>query len=145
MDGTVFRGWRLAYDAPATAKAYAATRPIGPESCGCSYCRNFIQARSQIYPNDLRLLAGIVGIMPLTETEVWEYCAVSEERPTLRLYGGFFHFVGNVVANPDVQSEEVRFSARRDLLPESFGSSPVVQVEFTLEVPWLLTDEPPPS
>ncbi len=142
MNETVFRGWRLAFDSAATARAYEAARPVGPELCGCKGCRNFIVARERAYPEDLKAFAATVGIQPLTETEVIHVGPVSAASQAVHLYGGFFHFVGHILMDPGGPAEEVYFMALRHLLPESFGSAPVVQAEFHLHAPWLL-DEPP--
>lgn len=124
----VFHGWVVRYDAQATADAYEAARPVGPEACGCSYCRNFIAAREQAYPAELKWLAETVGVCPLTESEIWEHGATIPDKPELRLYGGFFHFVGEIVHDGGERVENVLFLNERSLLPESFGSAPVVQV-----------------
>ena len=144
MRELVFRGWTLRYDAEATAAAYAAARPVGPEACGCLYCRNFIAARELAYPAELKSLAETVGVSPLTESETWEHGATVPERPELRLYGGFFHFVGEIVHDAGEAVEDILFLNSRSLLPPSFGDAPVVQAEFTLNVPWVI-GEPPPS
>jgi hypothetical protein len=142
MKEVVFRGWQLAYDAEATSRAYALARPVGPERCGCRECRNFVAARSRAYPADLQQLATTVGVSPLTETEVYEFGAVEAAGPNLRLYGGFFHFAGSIIKDPGSLAEQVYFLSQRHLLPESFGSAPVVQVEFQFHVPWLLAEPP---
>ena len=138
MNEVVFRGWRLAYDADATARAYAQARPVGPERCACPDCLNFIAARAAVYPPDLKLLAATVGVSPLTETEIYVMGPTQPFNATTRLYGGFFHFVGSILAYPGGPADQVYFLAQRHLLPESFGSAPVVQAEFNLQVPWVL-------
>jgi hypothetical protein len=138
-----FRRWVLEYDATATSAAYAAARPIGPEQCGCLYCRNFIAARDRSYPSELRQLASTVGVIPLTETETFDNGPLELSNPNVRLGGGFFHFVGRIVHDPAVADEDIYFLTERSLLPEAFGDQPVVQVEFSFPVPWVV-EEPPP-
>jgi hypothetical protein len=144
MQVMVFHGWTLRYDAPATADAYAASRPVGPEACGCLYCRNFIAAREHAYPSELKWLAETVGVSPLTESEIWEHGATASEQPEARMYGGFFHFVGEIVHDAGETIDGVLFLNSRSLLPRGFGDSPVVQVEFTMNVPWVMREPPPP-
>ena len=144
MERLSFRQWVLEYDAAATIAAYAAARPIGPEQCGCLYCRNFVAARDHAYPSELRDLANTVGVIPLTETETWDNGPLEMHDPTRRLAGGFFHFVGRIVCDPGVADEDVYFLSERSLLPASFGEQPVVQVEFSFAVPWLVEESPPP-
>jgi hypothetical protein len=143
MERIQFRRWVLEYDAVATSAAYAAARPIGPEQCGCLYCLNFIAARDNAYPSELRDLANTVGVIPLTETETYNG-PLEMHDPTLRLAGGFFHFVGRIVHDPGVADEDIYFLPERSLLAESFGDQPVVQVEFSFAVPWVVEESPPP-
>ena len=142
MKEVVFRGWCLAYDSEATERAYALARPVGPELCGCRDCRNFVAAREVAYPADLKDLAALVGVSPLTETEICELGPATGDCTTPRIYAGFFHFVGSILDDPSQESEQVYFLSQRNLLPESFGSAPVVEVKFVLEVPWLLSEPP---
>jgi hypothetical protein len=77
------------------------------------------------------------------------------------LYGGWFHFVGSLISGadaakkvaehtwqPDLQkiSEHfsLGFSSRSQLVRPPFKDLPLVQVEFTTEVPWIL-NLPAPS
>jgi len=103
----------------------------------------FIAAREQAYPAELKSLAETVGVSPLTESEIWEHGATVPERPGLRLYGGFFHFVGEVVPDAGEGVEDILFLNSRSLLPRSFGDAPVVQAEFTMNVPWVIGETPP--
>jgi hypothetical protein len=142
MNELLFHGWLLRYDPVATANAYAAARPVGPERCLCRDCRNFIVARQQAYPSELKLLAATLGISPLTETEIFEIGPVDPQESNLRLFGGFFHFVGEIVHDSGEPVENIYFLNQRSLLPRSFGGAPVVQVEFSFSVPWLLEERP---
>jgi hypothetical protein len=142
VNEVVFRGWHLAYDADATARAYASARPVGPEACGCADCLNFIAARDASYPADLKQLAATVGVAPLTESEIYVMGVSQRFNPTTRLYGGWFHFVGSILKDPGGPADQVYFLAQRHLLPASFGSAPVVQAEFNLQVPWVLAGLP---
>jgi hypothetical protein len=137
-----FRGWILEVDAAATSAAYAAARPVGPEACGCRECRNFIAARHAAYPAELKELAARLGVVPLTETETYENGPLESAQPLIRLYGGFFHFVGRIVRDPGTGDSDIYFLPERSLLPDAFGAKPVVQVEFSFPVPWVL-EEPP--
>lgn len=135
-------GWVVEFDAEATRRAYAAARPIGPEACGCAHCRNFILARQRAYPPELAAFASAVGIEPLTETETYDTGLPAAGESGSRVAGGFFHFVGRVLHDPATADESFWMFAGRDLLPGSFGTLPVVQVEFQFAVPWLLAEAP---
>jgi hypothetical protein len=70
MNQVVFGRWRLICDPEATRRAYKFI-PIGaPERCGCSQCRNFVAARGQVYPGEVRSLFENLGIDSSKEAEV---------------------------------------------------------------------------
>jgi hypothetical protein len=145
MYETKFRGHRIQYDPVATAQAFMSAKSIGPESCTCIWCRNFIVVRDRAYTEDLRRLALTVGNVPIREVEVWEAGPGKEEGT--RLYGGWFHFVGEIDRDQEWNEQEslwsMSLSSANSMLPESFKGHPVVQVDFTCEAPWVLDEEPP--
>jgi len=75
-------------------------------------------------------------------------------------YGGWFHFVGTILSGadaakqieenlwqPDLENQSeffaLGFSARSDLIREPFKGLPLVQFEFTANIPWTINaDEP---
>ena len=75
------------------------------------------------------------------------------------MIGGWFHFVGSIVAGEDVvtwvensgtyQFEklpsgcEFGFSAKLALVPKEFAGRSVVQLEFMTRVPWVLAEAEP--
>ena len=85
------------------------------------------------------------------------------ERSDLIIYHGWYHFVGNIQsgrsgwrttsatrASADFErlssTCEIGFSLNHDLLPSAFAGLPVVQLDFTLDAPWVLTDaQNPPA
>jgi hypothetical protein len=81
------------------------------------------------------------------------------ERGALIIYHGWYHFVGTIqsgrsgwrATSPTGASAdferlsstcEVGLSPNRDLLSAAFGDLPVVQLDFSLDAPWVLTDSP---
>jgi hypothetical protein len=50
--------------------------------------------------------------------------------------------VGRIAHDPGLPVEDLYFLTERSLLPASFGELPVVQVEFSFAVPWVI-EEPP--
>ena len=84
---------------------------------------------------------------------------LAEIEPGRHEYGGWFHFIGRIASGPDcfvgdasggtIQREEISthfsvgFTKSRGLVPPSFPSGSVGQIEFGARVPWVL-DEPFP-
>lgn len=79
---------------------------------------------------------------------------------TVRIYGGFFHIVGQLISGPDCwvkASEEVSHLATNNLieisgfrfgftygvsiLPDGFPE-PTLQLEFEGNIPWMLEERP---
>ena len=144
-----FHGWRFAADPARTADAYAASDRQGARGCKCNKCRNLVAQRDREYPLDLMEFLRRVGVDPFKEAEVW---AVIEER--LHTNAGWWHFVGEVVAKGDPaidlepnvgatgrEWQVIFLPGKRDLSLKEFGDAPLVQVEFTARLPWVL-DEP---
>ncbi len=147
MEQLCLDGWILEFDAERTRAAYAESTN-GAHSCTCSYCRNYVAVRDSQYSTDLMNLLDKLGIPLHKEAEVYEIGPGFS--PGLRLYGGWYHFVGRIV-NPGAQVKlaspggtvwSVSFAARHDLAPESFRGLPLVQLDFTVELPWVLEEAP---
>ena len=152
MESIHFGRWQLSCDPESTRKAYAAVRSGGPEECGCEPCLNFVAARDQIYGPDVLALLEKLGVSPNREVEIYHMARLESGR---HLYGGWFHLVGSIVSGADAaekisentwrpnleESSEyfsLGFSSRLELVREPFAGLPLVQLEFTAKVPWVL-------
>jgi hypothetical protein len=153
-----WREWSLRCDEEATERAYRAVTKGGADGCTCAYCRNYVQARESLYPAEILRLFSELNVDYRKEAEACQYNRV---RPGVRLCGVWYHFVGNVLKGKDrvitlpsgatqmrpdrfTESLEIWFWERSDLAHASFKGLPLVQMDFTLEVPWVL-DEPEPE
>jgi len=153
-----FGRWQLSCDPDLTRKSYAAVAIGGPEECGCVPCLNFAAARQQIYKPDVLALFEKLGIPHDREVEIYHMARLTSGR---HFYGGWFHFVGSIVSGSDAAKQiaentwqpdlektsdsfSLGFSSRIELIREPFKSLPLVQLEFTAEVPWIL-DQAEPS
>jgi hypothetical protein len=149
--------WQLGCDRESTRKAYAAVSMGGPEECGCEPCLNFAAARDQIYEPEVRALLEKLGVSPNREVEIYHMARLESVR---HLYGGWFHFVGSIISGADAAEkiaenmwrpnlEEISeyfslgFSSRLELVREPFAGLPLVQLEFTAKVPWVLATAEP--
>jgi hypothetical protein len=156
--------WRVEADAEATARAHNRMSAGCPERCGCRYCVNFVATRGGAYPAEALRLFETLGVRQDRESEI---CAPVPLTGAQYLYSGWFHFVGRILdeTGPPLISvsqgqgpgsavvSELRFHAltdhfgillrpERHLLPEEFGAASVVQLEFTTELPWVLSEPP---
>lgn len=144
-----FKRWEIAYDREATLKALDGFTG-DPELCGCEDCRNFITAEP--YPEEVLSLFQTLGIHPYRASEFYREMRIA---PGLHLYGGWFHFVGSIVSGKDAKqplsenswaheleavndSFALGFTSQLELVPVSFPSAPLVQLEIEARVPWVI-------
>jgi hypothetical protein len=162
VDLVTYKKWAFRVDREATLQAYSAVAKGGPDECGCLYCRNFVAARELVYPGEFRALLERLGIDYRKESEVWE---VSPDKSRIRFYSGLFHFIGAIASGdrheppcrvtlrqtnttltdgsePIGDSFAFVFSNRRDLVRAPFKGHNLVQMDFFVEVPWVLDEEP---
>src|SRR5262245_32030902 len=132
MERLELHGWKILYDRAATQAAYAKVPIGGADSCGCDPCRNWVQSRDRLLPPELRALLDQLGIAPDRDAEVY-HCARLESG--LHSYGGWYHFVGQVLEGDRKDSPHIAFGAfsvffhsKPALLPEAFTGYPVVQL-----------------
>ena len=148
-----FHGWRFLVDLETTRAAYATSKRRGARDCTCLYCKNLVAARAREYPEELRDFLGAVGVDPHLEAEVWEAGPLDKG---LSMNAGWWHFAGDVESEGEpsirLRPNSSGFSrdwsltvlpGQRSLALDTFGSAPLVQVEFVALVPWVL-DAPYP-
>jgi hypothetical protein len=157
METIRFGRWELSCDPELTRKAYAAIPVGGPEACGCEPCLNFATAREQIYWQPALGLFEKLGISPNREIQIYHLVRLESG---LHQYGGWFHIVGSIASGADAakrvaenmwqpdleeisENLSIGFSARVALVPAPFKNLPLVQLEFTAEVPWILNAPEP--
>jgi hypothetical protein len=157
MDLIHFGRWQVSTDREATKQAYAAISRSGSETCPCKPCLNFLAAREHVYPADVLGLFETLGISFDRECEIYHMARLSSGK---HLYGGWFHFVGSIVSGADAAQQigenlwqpslekvnddfTLGFSSRIALPESPFFGKPIVQVEFTANVPWLISEPEP--
>ena len=159
MIEVAYRRWILEADVAGTREAFRRVESGSPERCGCDHCINFAAARRQLYPAGMLELFRQLGIDPAKETETYHLTRLDSG---LHLYGGWFHFIGRLSSGPDAKVPTVKdsstlklvelderfslgFTKDRALAWPPFERRPLVQVEFTAEVPWVLADVEEPA
>ncbi len=133
----------IRYDRDATAAVYACLEGGFAEACGCIFCKNFAAQRDVVYPESFRALLEQLGIDPNKEGEAFE-CGPVEDG--CRLYGGWFYFVGEMVAAgerncnaPEAHYFEFFFT-RSHPKAEAFRDGPILALEFSTHVKWVLPE-----
>ena len=142
--------WRLDVDVEAT-RTVARTLPFMTAPCDCGPCRNF-QAALEFLPGPVRDLLDRLGTGPDKPAEIYHCCRNPDGT---HKYGAWYHVVGTVLHGPDHSPEgQVPFEALSDqvllfftskhvaLVPEGFPTR-VIQVEFIIDMPWVLDEDPP--
>jgi hypothetical protein len=149
--------WAISCDAESTRSAYACVATGSPEECGCDPCLNFAAQRADIYPTAILALFEELGITTNREAEIYHLARLESGR---HLYGGWFHFVGSILSGTDAAKQvaeniwkpdletaseyfNLGFSSRVQLVRKPFEGLQLVQVEFTAQVPWIITATEP--
>jgi hypothetical protein len=133
-------------DGDATAAIYSIIQRSDTEECGCIFCRNFAAQRELVYPPSFRALLDQLGIAAATEGEVFEYGPAEDG---LHVYGGWFYLVGEMVAAGERNSNDASSPHFEFFFTSSFPDAPAFQggpllaLEFTAHVDWVLPDRPP--
>ncbi|HVK56455.1 MAG TPA: hypothetical protein VM532_15690 [Burkholderiales bacterium] len=133
----------LDIDPERTRKTYLEIEKGGAESCGCSYCRNYLTAIPEALPEEVLQFFSKVGIDLKKDAEVYEQ---GEMSPGVRSYGGEYYFWGTVVAEPKKEqrlSKGFRFAFMRPspLAQKQFQSEGALCLYFNTELPWVLENE----
>ena len=139
--------WEVEFDRDATRAAYAKIENFCVEQCHCVYCKNFEAIRDEVYTEEFKSILKDIGIDARKEAEVYYIRAVNKNR---HLYGGWFHFVGryNYTGTDRINGHnnlikindtiEMSLSDHALLVDSAFKSEAVVQLEFKVEVPWVI-------
>ena len=148
-----FHGWRFTIESDRTRQAYAGSEARGAEECSCAYCRNLVAQRSREYPRELLQFLKSVGVDPFKEAEVYELGQLGDG---YILNAGWWHFIGAVEiegepvslkSEPDGRAREwnvLFLEQKADLKLKTLPTAPLIQVEFSVKLPWVL-NEPYPS
>jgi hypothetical protein len=135
----------IRYDREATAAVYRAIEHGDAEQCGCIFCKNFAVQRNLVYPASFKAILEQLGIDPNKEGEVFEYGPAEDG---CHVYGGWFYFLGEMVTAgkrnfnaTDSHEFELFFTANCPDAP-AFRGGPLLAVEFTTHVKWVLPEDP---
>jgi len=141
--------WLVSADAEATRLAYRRIERSPADECVCDYCKNFVAVRNEAYPPEVIASFDLVGIDWRKELEIL-HCG---DLPSgLHVYEGLFQLAGHIESGPDSwiilgqtskQTNFYRLTSRFEIgvlqiekASSPFSELPVVQVEFSVELPW---------
>ena len=127
--------------------------PIVSETCSCDGCRNFEKA-VQFLPAQVKDFFDSLGV---DMRKVCECYTLSENTDGTVLYGGFYHICGTLIEGESawrMEGENTKLWDRKEAfelapgfcislqsdidLPEEGFPQPIIQLEFTADIPWLI-------
>lgn len=136
--------WLVSAEAEATRLVYRRIERSPADECVCDYCKNFVAVRSEAYPPEVIAAFELVGIDWRKELEISHYGGLPSG---LYVYEGSFQFAGQLESGPDSQTSKQtnfhRLTSRFEIgvlqiekASSPFSELPVIQVEFSVELPW---------
>jgi len=148
--------WVVSPDIDATRSAYLQIEPgVG---CDCEPCLNFEKHGRNAFPEEIHRVFESLGIDYKKPAEIFHNGRLETG---LHYYGGWYHFVGTLEIGEDshqpiddsgrsfsIETEPlsetggIGFSKTADLVNEAFSGQTVTQVEISVQLPWILNDNP---
>lgn len=151
-----FRDWEFEVDTVLTRRTYAKVQNGFSEGCDCNYCLNYYPQKDNIFPKEIKNLFEDLGIDYHKESEcissfdISEFSASDKYLDKLYGYGGWFHFSGKIVYGKELNenlkiydttliTDKFSIGFRKEKSLNFFESDvPLVQVEFAVEIPWII-------
>ena len=141
-----FRDWELLVDREATQQVYDKIDGGLADGCECNACKNYINFREQIFPDEIKVLFAKTGIDYNKECENMHY---GRSTNGLHSYHFWFHFKGKII-NQKIEEASIK-NSKNNNLRISFGNfqyptffeniENLIQVEFYTEIPWTIEKE----
>jgi hypothetical protein len=141
-----FREWELLVDKESTELTYEKIDGGISDGCPCNDCRNFVDNRKNIFPEEVKILFTELGIDYNKECENMHY---EKLKNGFHSYHFWFHFKGKIV-NQNNENASITYSINNNLIM-SFGkiqfptffenTENLTQLEFYAEIPWIIEKE----
>lgn len=138
--------WLIEVNADKTREYYNNNLKV----CSCLYCNNFVEA-SKFFKTSVLDVFRKLAINPEKPAHLSEF---PTEEDRIRTYMGNYHLVGEVLGGElctfsnfnetntiKIENFTFGFSGDLEFVPEDF-SSPIVQLNFVAEIPWVLDKIP---
>jgi len=149
-----YRDWILNVDSTLTRATYANVKNGIADGCECFDCKNYVLNRDNAFPAEIKVLFDQLGIDYKRENEVSRMCKHEDE---LHLYCGFFHFKGSfegqncTVPIPETSQYTLFMTSVNENFSIGFryekslayfeDDNDLVQVEFEVKLPWVISKE----
>ena len=148
MERLKIGSWIIDVDVNQT-KAFYNRQPLITQDWNSIYEENYVLA-CDTFPQEVKELFHSLGINPRKLGEVNEY---KENEDGSHLYGGFYFIVGRIISGPDfwknteegvipnfgtINGIQIAFTDELAMTPNEELPKPVIQLEFQLNIPWLL-------
>ena len=148
MERLKIGSWIIEVDVTKT-KVFYERQPLISQDWNSIFGENYVLACER-FPQEVKELFHSLGIDPRKQGEVNEY---KENEDGSHIYGGFYFIVGSLITGPNfwINSEEdsmpnfetingiqIAFTDELAMSPDADLPRPVIQLEFQLNVPWLL-------
>ncbi len=129
----------LSVDVEATRAAY---EQLAHTDCTCDGCKNFTEAMPALFVPSIVAWFSSLGIDYRKPGEVFHLC---REDSGLHLYGGWYHGIGSLEGRCEdslalTEDFEVSFHDDAVCLQEPFKGRPVVQIEISTRIPWVIRE-----
>ncbi|WPO78956.1 hypothetical protein [Flavobacterium sp. KACC 22761] len=149
MEIVQFKNWKFDVDKSLTIKNYSNVIKGGAELCLCNDCRNYIQNRENVFPEEVKTLFLNLGIDYKKEVEILSYQILQNG---LHHIAGWFHFKGKIIDGKDFRRNIGNESFQIELVDvcDNFSigfceqnsltffedKEGLIQVEFEAYIPW---------
>lgn len=151
-----FKDWEFEVDTELTRRTYAKVENGFSEGCDCNYCLNYYPQKDDIFPKEIKNLFKDLGIDYHKESEcissfnISEFSNTDEYLAKLHGYGGWFHIAGKIISGKDLDgnlnvyditpiTDKFSIGFKKEKSLNFFESDvPLVQVEFAVEIPWII-------
>ncbi len=152
LEKVTFIDWEFNVDKTATLIGYQHAKAGSANYCTCTMCENFATYRHDIYPDVIKKLFEDLGIDYEKEAETYHIMKLDNG---LHYYGAWFHFIGQIVKGKAAKISTANNSYNLDLfnITDYFNIGfhrdyslsffdkekyELVQVEFTVSIPWII-------
>ncbi|AGK53674.1 hypothetical protein [Bacillus sp. 1NLA3E] len=149
MEQLKIGSWTIEVDV-ANTKAFYDRQPPITQNWNSVFEQNYVLA-CDTFPQEVKDLFHSLGVDPHKQGEVNEY---KENEDGSHIYGGFYFIVGKIISGPDfwinteddsmpnfetVSGIQIAFTDELAMTPDEEDlQPPVIQLEFQLNIPWLL-------
>ncbi|QOG04251.1 hypothetical protein [Flavobacterium sp. MDT1-60] len=151
MEIVQFKDWRFEVDKTLTLETYSSVNGGGADSCPCSDCKNYIQNRENVFPEEVKTLFLNLGVDYNKEVEI---CSLQILPNGLHHIAGWFHFKGKIIdgknCKKDIENEAFHIEltsignnfsigfCEQSSLTFFKNKNGLIQVEFEAHIPWVI-------